>query len=128
MEGEVLILPDSSPASPRDADAPPLPLDAAGRRPAFFTQDGVDQILTMVLELATELWVLRERVFVIEAVAAEHGLPLKTAVESHTLSAEQRAELAGMRSVMMDQLFRTLNKDNRPVGAAKVLTERSLKR
>jgi hypothetical protein len=28
----------------------------------------------------------------------------------------------------MDQLFRTLNKDNRPVGAAKVLTERSLKR
>jgi hypothetical protein len=49
-------------------------------------------------------------------------------VESYTLSAEQRAELAGMRSVMMDQLFRTLNQDNRPVGAATVLSERSLKR
>jgi hypothetical protein len=117
-------LPDASP----DTDALPLPLDAAGRRPAFFSQDGVDQILTMVLELATELWVLRERVYVIEAVAAEHGLPLKTAVESYTLSPEQRAELAGMRATLMDQLFRTLNQDNRPVGAATALSARSLKR
>jgi len=99
-----------------DTDLPPLPVDAAGRRPAFFSPDGVDQILTMVLELATELWVLRERVFVIEAVAAEHGLPLKAAVESYALSDAQRAELAGMRGEMMNQLFRTLNQDYRPVG------------
>jgi hypothetical protein len=117
-------LPDFSP----ETDPPPLPLEAAGRRPAFFSPDGVDQILTMVLELATELWVLRERVFVIEAVAADHGLPLKAGVEAYNLSAEQRAELARMRSAMMDQLFRTLNQDHRPVGAATVLTERSLKR
>jgi hypothetical protein len=99
-----------------DTDVPPLPVDAAGRRPAFFAQDGVDQILTMVLELATELWVLRERVFVIEAVAAEHGLPLTTAVEGYALSEAQRAELAGMRAEMMNELFRTLNQDHRPVG------------
>jgi hypothetical protein len=99
-----------------DKDVPPLPVDAAGRRPAFFSPDGVDQILTMVLELATELWVLRERVFVIEAVAAEHGLPLKSAVESYALSEAQRAELAGMRAEMMNQLFRTLHQDHRPVG------------
>jgi hypothetical protein len=111
-----------------DKDVPPLPVDAAGRRPAFFAQDGVDQLLTMVLELATELWVLRERVFVIEAVAADHGLPLKAGVEAYNLSAEQRAELARMRSAMMDQLFRTLNQDHRPVGGASVLSERSLKR
>jgi hypothetical protein len=123
-----LILPDSSPDSPLDADLPPLPLDAAGRRPAFFSQDGVDQLLTMVLELATELWVLRERVFVIEAAAADHGLPLKTAVETYALSAEQSAELARIRGAMMDQLFRSLHQDNRPVGAATVLSERSLKR
>jgi hypothetical protein len=111
-----------------EKDVPPLPVDAAGRRPAFFAQDGVDQLLTMVLELATELWVLRERVFVIEAVAADNGLPLTSGVETYTLSAEQRAELARMRSAMMDQLFRTLNQDNRPVGGASVLSERSLKR
>jgi len=99
-----------------DTDVPPLPVDAAGRRPAFFAQDGGDQLLTMVLELATELWVLRERVFVIEAVATENGLPLKSAVESYALSEAQRAELAAMRGEMMNQLFRTLNQDHRPVG------------
>jgi hypothetical protein len=111
-----------------EKDVPPLPVDAAGRRPAFFSQDGVDQILTMVLELATELWVLKERVFVIEAVADAHGLPLKTAVETYVLSGEERAELAQMRATMMDQLFRALNQDNRPVGAATPPSERSLKR
>jgi hypothetical protein len=111
-----------------DKDVPPLPVEAGGRRPAFFSHDGVDQILTMVLELATELWVLRERVFVIEAVAVEHGLPLKTAVETYALSSEERTELARMRATMMDQLFRALNQDNRPVGAATVTSERSLKR
>jgi hypothetical protein len=95
--------------------APSLPLDAQGRRPAFFTADGVDQLVTMVLELATELWVLRERVFVIEAVAGQHGVPLKAEVEAYVLSEAERAELEGMRAKMMNQLFRTLNRDHRPV-------------
>jgi hypothetical protein len=99
-----------------DADAK-LPVDASGRRPAFFAHDGVDQLVTMVLELATELWVVRERVFVIEAVAAQKGLPLKDAVEAYKPSEAERAELARMRGAMMNQLFRTLNQDHRPVDA-----------
>jgi hypothetical protein len=97
-----------------DADAK-LPVDASGRRPAFFAHDGVDQLVTMVLELATELWVVRERVFVIEAVAAQKGLPLKDAVEAYKPSESERAELERMRGTMMNQLFRTLNQDHRPV-------------
>jgi hypothetical protein len=95
--------------------APSLPLDSQGRRPAFFTGDGVDQLVTMVLELATELWVLRERVFVIEAVAGQHGVPLKAEVETYVLSEAERATLEAMRGKMMNQLFRTLNRDHRPV-------------
>lgn len=98
-----------------DTVAGSLPVDAKGRRPAFFTEDGVDQLVTMVLELATELWVLRERVFVIEAVADRHGLPLTAEVETYALSQAERAKLESMRGVMMNQLFRTLNRDHRPV-------------
>lgn len=98
-----------------DPAAPRLPVDAEGRRPAFFAEDGVDQLVTMVLELATELWVLRERVFVIEAVADRHGLPLKSEVETYAMSEVERATLEGMRGSMMRQLFRTLNRDHRPV-------------
>ncbi len=92
-----------------------LPIDASGRRPAFFNQDGVDQLLSMVLELATELWVVRERVFMIEAAAAQQGLPLRDAVETYVPSDAERAELEQMRAAMMGQLFRTLNQDHRPV-------------
>jgi hypothetical protein len=98
-----------------DEAAPSLPVDAQGRRPAFFTGDGVDQLVTMVLELATELWVLRERVFVIEAVAGRHGLPLRAEVDAYVLSEAERGALEGMRGTMMRQLFRTLNRDHRPV-------------
>ncbi len=98
-----------------DAADAKLPVDASGRRPAFFAHDGVDQLVTMVLELATELWVVRERVFVIEAVAAQKGLPLKDAVEAYKPSESERAELERMRGTMMNQLFRTLNQDHRPV-------------
>jgi hypothetical protein len=95
-----------------------LPLDASGRRPAFFGQDGVDQLVTMVLELATELWVVRERVFVIEAVAVKEGLALTHAVETYKPSEAERATLEQMRGTMMNHLFRTLNQDHRPVDAA----------
>jgi hypothetical protein len=98
-----------------DPAAQSLPVDAEGRRPAFFSGDGVDQLVTMVLELATELWVLRERVFVIEAVADRHGLPLKAEVEAYVISDAERAALEAMRGTMMRQLFRTLNRDHRPV-------------
>jgi hypothetical protein len=98
-----------------DPAAQSLPVDAEGRRPAFFSGDGVDQLVTMVLELATELWVLRERVFVIEAVADRHGLPLKAEVEAYVFSDAERAALEAMRGTMMRQLFRTLNRDHRPV-------------
>ncbi len=100
-------------------DAPAkLPVDASGRRPAFFAADGVDQLVTMMLELSSELWVLRERVFVIEAAAEKNGLPLRRAVEDYALSKEERAELERMRGAMISQLFRTLNQDHRPVDAA----------
>jgi len=65
-----------------------LPLDATGHRPAFFDPDGVDQLVSMVVELATELWVVRERVYALEAVAEEMNLPLRRAIENFKPNAE----------------------------------------
>ena len=59
-----------------------LPLDARGRRPAFFDKDGVDQLLSMMLELATEVWVVRERLYRVEAAAEAEGMPLRTLAET----------------------------------------------
>ncbi len=92
-----------------------LPLEAGGRRPAFFEQEGIDQLVSMVLELAAELWVVRERGFILERVLAQHGLAVSEAIESYTPTAEEQATLASMRATMTAQMFRTLAREHRAV-------------
>jgi hypothetical protein len=83
------------------------------RRQAFFESDAVDQLVTMVLELAAEQWVLRERVYTIEKAADSLGLNLSAAVENHRFSDQEKTELAGMRKAMIDNLMRSVNREHR---------------
>lgn len=92
-----------------------LPLDAAGRRPAFFEQDGMDQVVSMVLELAAELWVVKERLFVVEAVLTRQGIAVHEAVERYVPGEQERESLAKMRAEMTEQMFRTLRREHRKV-------------
>ncbi len=89
------------------------PLDASGRRQSFFESETVDRLVTMVMELATELWVVRERLYVLESEAERHGLPLRAAIESHRLTAQEEQELATMRRRMLDELLRTVGREHR---------------
>jgi hypothetical protein len=92
-----------------------LPLDAAGKRPAFFEEPGMDQVVSMVLELAAELWVVRERVFVLESVLGQHGIAAREAIEAYVPTADEQQTLAAMRATITAQMFRTLARDHRPV-------------
>jgi hypothetical protein len=101
-------------ASEASAEALALLKRPPGKRPEFFPDRGVDQLFSLVLELTTELWVLRERVYSIEDVAGKHGLPLRDLVEGWKPNEEQANELARMRHAMLQQLFRTIDKDAAP--------------
>ena len=92
-----------------------LPLDATGRRPAFFGQDGMDQMMSIVLELAAELWVVRDRVFLMEAVLQSQGVAVSDAIEAFTPTDEQQATLGRMRAEMTAQMFRSLNREHKAV-------------
>jgi hypothetical protein len=83
------------------------------RRQAFFEDDAVDQLMTMVLELAAEQWVLRERVYTIEKAAGSLGLDLGAAVENYQFSDADKATLAAMRRTMIDNLMRSVNREHR---------------
>jgi len=93
-----------------------LPLEASGRRPAFFEAPGMDQLLSMVLELAAEQWVVRERVFILEAVLKQKGVDVSDAIENYAPGAEEAAVLAKMRDEATANIFRTLNREHRTVG------------
>jgi hypothetical protein len=87
--------------------------DQTYQRQAFFETDAVDQLMSMVLELAAEHWVLRERVFAIERAADELGLKLSAAVENYKFTDTEQATLGAMRKTMIDNLMRTLNREHR---------------
>ena len=95
--------------------------ESSTRRQAFFESDSVDQLMSMVLELAAEQWVLRERLYTIERAADKLGLPLSTAVENYRFSEAEQTALADMRKTLIDNLMRTVNREHRqlpPFGAA----------
>jgi hypothetical protein len=92
-----------------------LPLEASGRRPAFFDEPGMDQLLSMVLELAAELWVVRERVFVLETVLTQQGVTAADAVEAYVPTEDEKAVLAKMRAEATANIFRTLNREHKTV-------------
>ena len=85
------------------------------RRQSFFDSDAVDQLMSMVLELAAEQWVLRERMFVVEQAAGKLGLKLADAVESYELTDTEKSTLASMRATMIENLMRSVNREHRPL-------------
>ena len=101
-----------------------LAMDASGRRHAFFTQDGVDQLVSISLELAAELWTVRERLYVLECVMAEEGIPLRDKIEAYELNETERSELAETRTRMLNEIFRTLGREHRPARDAHTEVDR----
>lgn len=89
------------------------PLDTTGPRQRFFEAESIDHLVTMVLELATEVWSIRERLYIIEKEAARLGMPLESAVEEHALTPEEQVELAGMRRRMLANILRTIGRRHR---------------
>jgi hypothetical protein len=83
------------------------------KRQAFFESDAVDQLMSMVLELAAEHWVLRERVFAIERAAKRLGLELTAAIEGYEFTEAEKAALGAMRKTMIENLMRTVNRQHR---------------
>lgn len=83
------------------------PLDPS--RSNFYDDHGVDQLFTVVLELAAEVSALRERFHVAELVAEQHGVPLRTQIERLIPTTEQAEVMAVMRRDLLKRMFRTID-------------------
>ena len=88
------------------------PLDAAAPRQRFFESEALDRLITMFLELATELWITRERLYLLEREAERLGMPLRAAIERHLITPAEQTELAAMRRQMLENLMRTVGRSH----------------
>jgi len=85
-----------------------IPLTAKGKRPSFFDESAVDQVVTMMLEMMAELWVVKERVYTLEKVLGEAGIAAKEQIEACKLSEDDVAELEGTRRKYVETIMRSL--------------------
>lgn len=86
-----------------------LPRTVRGKRPDFFATQGVDDAMSMILVLAQELTVLRERFDSAEIVAARHGIPLATEIEAFQPDSALLAAREAWRQSLFDRLFHVAN-------------------
>ena len=86
-------------------DSPTLPRTVRGTRPTFFETPGVDDALSMILVVAQELVVLRERLDTAERVMAARGIDLAAEIEAMPLDDALLTHREAERQKFYDRLF-----------------------
>lgn len=99
-----------------------MPRMARGRRNRFFNAEGVDDLLSMVLELTAEVSVMRQRQYAMERILETEGVTVSDALQSWQPDEQDEAWLAADRERLLGTVFRTLEapaKDSAPPTAAR---------
>lgn len=92
--------------------------ESRGKRPQFYDDPQLDQIMSMVMVLASEVSVLADHIDGIERVAALNGLDLKAGLESLQLDDAALTEREQRRQALLGRLFYLLRKEASEVAAA----------
>ena len=92
-------------------DRPKVQRDARGKRPQFFDLPGLDQTMSMIMVLASEVTVLRDRLDSAERVAKAGGLDLAGGIEALVLDQAALEEREAWRQSFLDRLFYLSRKD-----------------
>jgi hypothetical protein len=90
---------------PQLSEGTRLPRTVRGKRPEFYETPGVDEAMSMILVLAQEFAVLRERLDSAEIVAARHGIPLAREIESLVLDEATLRSREAWRQGFYERLF-----------------------
>lgn len=82
---------------------------AKGARPHFFPDPTSDKLLSMVMALAGEVSVLRDRLDTMERIIDKGELPRREAIEAYAPSAEVRAERDAWREEFLNRVLRVVH-------------------
>jgi hypothetical protein len=76
--------------------------------PTYFENVLIDNLLNIVLELGAALWVVKDRVRLLEDVFVEHGILLPDTLEKHETPLERQRELKDQRDEFVERLYQSL--------------------
>ena len=82
---------------------------AKGERPHFFDDPAVDKLLAMLMGLAGEVSVMRDRIDTIERIASEKNLFSEEDIENYRASEEVLKQRAERRELFLGEITRIIN-------------------
>lgn len=83
-----------------------LPRMSKGKRPRFFDDPAIDQVMTFLLELMAEVSSLRERVDTIERLLDEKGAISRADIEAYRPDAAGEAERSTWAQAFIRRVMR----------------------
>jgi hypothetical protein len=91
-----------------DSQTPETGTPIAGDHPVYLADPVLDATVRMVVELAAQVWVDRERLLVVEQLLTERGLVTREAIESYRPSAQLAAAWKARRDQFVADVFKPL--------------------
>ncbi|MCP5360989.1 MAG: hypothetical protein R3E75_01335 [Steroidobacteraceae bacterium] len=88
------------------ATAVKLPRQTRGKRPHFFDDPALDQMMTFLLELTTEVSVMRERLDTVERLLERDGKVTRETIEAYIPDADIEKVRAAWRDAYVKRVFR----------------------
>lgn len=101
-----------------DAERPHVRRDARGKRPRFYSAPGLDQAMSMIMVLANETSVLRDRLDSAERAHKARGLDLAAEIEALALDQEALEAREAWRQGFLDRLYYLARKEAREAADA----------
>ena len=83
-----------------------FPRHTKGKRPQFFDNPDIDQMMTFIIELTTEVSVLSERLNTIEHLLETKGTISRQDIEDFVPSGETEAQRMQARQAIIERVFR----------------------
>ncbi|WP_260928470.1 hypothetical protein [Novosphingobium sp. 9] len=99
-------------------DRPHVIRHARGKRPEFYDTPGLDEAMSMILVLANEISVMRDRLDSAERVAKINGLDLAAGIETLQLDQAALEEREARRQDFLRRLYYVQLKDAAEAAAA----------
>ncbi len=81
------------------------------KNPTYFPDPINDNLLNIALELGAALWVVKDRLRVLEDLLAENGVVTKEAMERHQTPPEREAEVKAQREAFISRIYGCLNEN-----------------
>ena len=96
--------------------------DARGKRPQFYQDPAIDQMMSMIMVLAGEVSVLADQLDSTQRVLAHHGIDVKAEIDALVLDDAALEAREARRQAMLERMFYLVRKEAAEA-AAKETTE-----